>query len=196
MIHESPWEPSDAVLKMNVAGTLPILVDISGLMTFGSSSVREYLEEVYQEVSLIGDDYVDRTESRRIADWFDFIFFMEVYNPIITEKITKRLSRNADRVSDPASVRSALARLSVHMEYMAWLVDRRNWLGGRNFSVADIYAASFISVLDYLGSIQWERFVVVKGWYARIKSRPGFRGILQDSLPQIKPSSYYANPDF
>jgi glutathione S-transferase len=196
MIHENPWGPSEEVLELNVAGTLPVLVDISGLSTFGSSSIREYLEDVYQDVKLISGDYVERAESRRLADWFDFIFFQEVYSPIITEKVTKRFARGAERIPDPSSVRAALARLSVHMEYISWLVDRRNWLGGRNFSIADVYAASFISVLDYLGSIQWERFEIVKGWYARIKSRPGFRGILQDSLSQIKPSTDYANLDF
>jgi glutathione S-transferase len=177
MVHENPWGPSEEVLELNVAGTLPVLVDTSGLSIFGSSSIREYLEEIYQEVNLIGTDYEARTEARRLADWFDFIFFSEVYRPLITEKITKRFTRNIDRVSDPASVRTALAKLSVHMEYISWLVDRRNWLGGKEFSIADIYAASFLSILDYLGSIQWERFRIVKEWYARIKSRPSFRGI-------------------
>jgi glutathione S-transferase len=195
LIHENPWSPSEEILGLNIAGTLPVLVDISGLSTFGSSSIREYLDEVYREVNLIGDDYAERAEARRLADWFDFIFFNEVYLPIITEKITKRFSKMAG-APDQSSVRHALTKLSVHMEYMSWLIDRRNWIGGRNFSIADIYAASFISVLDYLGSVQWSKFEIVKSWYARIKSRPGFRGILQDSLPQIKPSSDYSNLDF
>ena len=82
------------------------------------------------------------------------------------------------------------------MEYISWLIDRRNWLAGKDFSVADIYAASFISVLDYLGIVPWSKYEIAKGWYARIKSRPTFRNILKDNLPQVPPSADYSNPDF
>jgi glutathione S-transferase len=82
------------------------------------------------------------------------------------------------------------------MDFISWLIDRRNWLAGRDFSIADIYASSLVSVLDYLGVIQWNKYDIAKTWYARIKSRPSFRGILVDNLPQIPPSSDYANLDF
>ena len=196
MEYESPWAPSSNLYDHNIAGTIPVLLDISGTAVYGSSAIREYLEEVYPDVDLIGSDYTQRAEARRIADWFDFIFFKEVYFPIINEKITKRFSKNADKSPDPACIRSSSARLNTHMEYISWLIDRRNWLAGQNFSIADIYAASFLSVLDYLGFVPWNKHEITRNWYARIKSRPGFRGILKDSLSQIPPSPDYSNPDF
>lgn len=194
--YESPWAPSEKLYEHNIAGTLPVLVDISGASIFGSSAVREYLEEVYPDVNLIGTDYNQRAEARRIADWFDFIFFREVYFPVVNEKLTKRFSRSVDKTADPNSIRTASSKLSTHLEYISWLIDRRNWLAGRDFSIADIYAASFLSVLDYLDFVPWSKHEIAKGWYARIKSRPGFRGILKDNLSQIPPSSNYSNPDF
>jgi glutathione S-transferase len=172
------------------------LIDISGAVVFGSSAIREYLNEVYPEIELIGSDVLQKAEARKIADWFDFKFYKDVYYPIINEKILKRFARDIDRTPEPSSVRAACAKLSVHMDYLSWLVDRRNWLAGKDFSIADIYAASFISVLDYLGIIPWSRYEVAKSWYARIKSRPSFKSILSDSIPQVPSSADYANLDF
>ena len=194
--YQVPWKVGEEVFEHNIAGTLPVFVDISGTSVFGSSAIREYIEDVYPEPGLIGEDPVDRAEARRMADWFDYIFAQDVYFQITDEKIRKRLARGKDRTPNPANIREALLRLPMHFEYLSWLIDRRNWLGGKSFSVADIYAASFISVLDYLGMIQWNKYETVKQWYARIKSRPTFRSILSDNLSQLPPSSDYANLDF
>ncbi len=196
IIYETPWDPSDELFEFNISGTIPALVDISGVSVYGCSAIREYLEEVYPEVILIGDEFQQRAESRKIADWFDFVFYKDVYYPIVREKILKRFSHDIDKKPDPACVRSAGAKLTTHMEYISWLVDRRNWLAGKEFSIADVSAASFISVLDYLGVIQWQKYEMAKSWYVRIKSRPSFRGVLNDNLPQVPPAAEYANLDF
>jgi glutathione S-transferase len=69
-------------------------------------------------------------------------------------------------------------------------------MAGENFTVADISYASFLSCLDYLGEIQWGRIPVTKKWYAKIKSRPTFRDILQEKIYTIPPSKNYKNLDF
>lgn len=196
LVYETPWSLSDELLDQNLFGTIPVLVDINGTSVFGNSAIMEYLNEVYSEIDLIGSNCQQRTEARKLADWFCFIFYEEIYSHIVREKILKRFMRDIDRTPDPASVRSACSKLPVHMNYISWLIDRRNWLAGKDFSIADIYAASFISVLDYLGIIPWAKYELAKWWYARIKSRPGFRGILGDNLSQIPPSADYSNPDF
>ena len=195
-VYEAPWDVSVQLSEYNISGTLPVLRDINGTVVFGSSAIREYIEEVYPDTNLLGNDFSKRCEARRIADWFDFIFYNDVYFNIINEKILKRFSKNIDKTPNPSCIRSSLAKLNMHLEYISWLIDRRNWLAGQNFSIADIYAASFLSVLDYMGCIPWEKHDVAKQWYARIKSRPGFRGILKDNLSQIPPSKDYSNPDF
>jgi glutathione S-transferase len=196
LAYESPWAPSDTLLEQNLFGTLPVLVDINGAAIFGNSAIREYLNETYPEIEMIGSDHLQRAEVRRLADWFDVVFYKDVYFPLINEKILKRFVKDMNRTPDPASVRAAYSKLSIHMDYMSWLADRRNWLAGKNFSIADIHAASFVSVLDYLGIISWDKYDVAKGWYARIKSRPGFRSILSDNLSQVPPSPEYSNLDF
>jgi glutathione S-transferase len=195
-VYQAPWDVKEEVLEHNTAGTLPVLVDINGTSVFGSSAIREYVEEVYPKPNLTGEDQIDRAESRKIADWFDYIFYNDVYLCIINEKIYKRFVREGDKVPDPSRVRLALSKLHVHLDYVSWLIDRRNWLAGQYFSIADVYAASFLSVVDYLGCIPWAKHEIAKQWYARIKSRPAFRGILNDNLSQIPPSLDYSNLDF
>lgn len=196
LLYEVPWNVSEEVHDLNIFGKLPVLVDISGASICGSSAIREYLEEVYPDVCLMSKDYVEKAEERRIADWFSFVFYKDVYFSVINEKITKRFARSASQVADPSCIRLASSKLGFHMEYLSWLIDRRNWLAGQKFSVADIYAASFLSVLDYLDFIPWKKYEIVKVWYARIKSRLGFRAILKDNLSQIPASKEYANLDF
>ncbi|MDR2666902.1 MAG: glutathione S-transferase family protein [Holosporales bacterium] len=196
LIYQVPWEPFEELFEYNLLGSIPLLADISGIFIHGNSAIREYLEETYPEISLINGDFQQRAEARRIADWFAFTFYWDVYLPIVDEKIFKRFSKAVNKSPEPGKVRSAGTKLSTHMEYIAWLADRRNWLAGKEFSIADIYAASFISVLDYLGIITWNKYEIAKGWYAKVKSRPGFRGILGDNLPQVPPSAEYSNPDF
>jgi glutathione S-transferase len=35
-----------------------------------------------------------------------------------------------------------------------------------------------------------------KDWYARMKSRPCFRGVLADRVPGLTPPAHYADLDF
>ena len=57
-------------------------------------------------------------------------------------------------------------------------------------------AAAHISCLDYLGKVDWDRWITLKNWYARIKSRPSFSPILEDNIAGFRPPAYYSNPDF
>jgi glutathione S-transferase len=86
--------------------------------------------------------------------------------------------------------------LHIHLEYVAWLSDRRTWLAGDQFTLADIAAAAHLSVVDYLGDIPWDGHPEGKDWYARVKSRPSFRPLLADHLPGAPPPQHYADLDF
>ena len=39
-------------------------------------------------------------------------------------------------------------------------------------------AAAHLSAVDYLGDVPWDEDETAKNWYARIKSRPSFRTLL------------------
>ena len=97
---------------------------------------------------------------------------------------------------DSKRVRAGHANVHNHLDYISYLTDRRRWLGGDDMSLADITAAAHISTIDYLGDVPWSEHPGAKDWYARIKSRPSFRPLLEDHIPGAPPVKSYANLDF
>lgn len=191
---ERPWAPSEELYNINPAGTVPVLNDVNEIIIAGDHAIVEYLEEAYPGRSLIGEDIYQRAEARRLMDWFDILFNEDVTLKIVYEKALKRHFGRGH--PEPGTIRVGHANLSRHLDYIEKLIDQRNWLAGDQFSVADISAASHLSCLDFLGEVPWERHVLVKEWYMRIKSRPSFRSLLNDNIAGMAPPAHYANLDF
>ena len=63
-------------------------------------------------------------------------------------------------------------------------------------SQADLAAAAVISILDYLGEVQWDDEPAAKDWYSRMKSRPSFRPLLSERVRGVPPVQHYADLDF
>ena len=83
-----------------------------------------------------------------------------------------------------------------HLEYLGWLAETRAWLAGPRISLADFAAAGHLSALDYIGDVDWSQNESAKQWYARMKSRPSFRGVLAERVSGLEPPPHYADPDF
>ena len=194
LVFEKFWQRREDFLKLNPAGQVPTLIEEKKLILPDSTSIAEYLEEVYPDPKLIGSNPKYRAEVRRLLAWFDLKFFEEVTKPILEEKVFKRFMAMGQPKTE--IIRVAKKNISYHLEYISWLVERRNWLVGDDFSFADISAASHISCLDYLGDIPWKRYPRVKEWYGKIKSRPSFRSLLTDQIMSIPPRGKYVSLDF
>jgi len=194
LVEERPGDRRDELLRLNPSGEVPVLVEADGSAYSDCQAIAEYLDEVYPEPSMIGRGVAVRAEVRRLAGWFDRKFHREVTGRLLDEKIMKRLVRSGQ--PDSNAIRTAGANVHMHLEYIAWLSDRRSWLAGDQFSLADIAAVAQLSCLDYLGDVQWERHPGAKDWYARAKSRPSVRPLLADQLPGVAPAAHYADLDF
>ena len=199
LVDERPWVPSQSLVALNPSGLIPVLVEDSGLAISGIEALSEYLEET-REVGLNflpGNAYA-RAEIRRLTAWFDVKFYAEVTEPLLTEKVIRRFlpASEGGGAPDMNRVRNALGKLKPHLDYLSFLAEERSWLAGDDLTLADLAAAAHISAVDYLGDINWSENPVAKSWYQRIKSRPAFRVLLQDSLPAMPPSANYADLDF
>lgn len=191
---ELVWERREAFLRLNPAGDVPVLLEQDGTIVPGDDVIAEYLEEVYPDPPLLGEDLEARIEIRRLVNWFDRKFAREVSRPLIEEKVVKRFSRAG--YADSLSIRAANHNIHHHLAYVTWLAERRNWLAGEQLSLADFAAAAHLSCVDYLGHVPWDDHPVARDWYARIKSRPIMRSLLADSVPGMPPASHYADLDF
>jgi glutathione S-transferase len=196
-VEERDWERRDEFLMLNPAGEVPVLVE-EGEPISGATPIAEYLEETAPGVKLLPEEPLARAEVRRLVDWFDRKFAAEVSDGLIFEKVTRRFLSAADGggAPDMIVVRAALHNLRYHLDYICYLMEERNWLAGETLTLADLTAAAHLSCLDYVGDVPWAQYPGAKDWYVRIKSRPGFRGILADHVAGMPPPKLYANLDF
>ncbi|HYD32721.1 MAG TPA: glutathione S-transferase family protein [Azospirillaceae bacterium] len=191
---EKHWERRPDLLALNPAGEVPVLVEPDGEVISGGNVICEYLDESYPDVPLIGPTTLERAEVRRLVAWFAEKFAREVTDNLVGEKLMKRLMGQGQPYAQ--AIRAGAANIHYHLDYIAYLAERRRWLAGDAFSLADIAAAAQISTVDYLGDVPWANHVEAKDWYARIKSRPSFRPLLGDSVAGVPPPPHYSDLDF
>ncbi len=191
---EKVWERRAEFLALNPAGQVPVLVEEDGTILCDSGVISEYLEEVHPEPMLIGPTPQMRAEVRRLSAWFDHKFSSEVTQNLVGEKMMKRFLGLGQPNSD--AIRAGIQNIRYHLDYVSYLTERRNWLAGDDFSLADIAAGAQISTVDYIGDVPWDQHPRAREWYARLKSRPSFRPLLADHIPGAPPPAHYADLDF
>ena len=193
LIEERYWERDADFLRRNPAGKVPIL-RMNGRAMAESQAICEYLEETVPEPPLMPREAAGRYEVRRLCGWFDDKFFHEVTRNLLYERVNKKITKEG--FPESRNVKAGAKAIKYHLDYMHWLLDQRRWLAGDAMSLADFAAAAHISALDYISDVDWHRSENVKDWYAKIKSRPAFRGLLADQVPGFPPPVHYADLDF
>ncbi|NNE59093.1 MAG: glutathione S-transferase family protein [Hellea sp.] len=197
LVHVNPWEISEELLVKAPEGKPPILLEaIPGgqIIITGSRAICEYAEDHSGRQILLPGGPGDRAEARRLCAWFDDKFQEEVNAYILSERLEKTLT--AGGAPHPPTLRQGREQLQFHLDYMSWLLEKRSWLAGQEFSLADIAAGANISCLDYFGEIPWKSVPDIKNWYQKLKSRPSFRPLLKDHIPGLIPPRHYADLDF
>lgn len=193
LIEERYWERDAEFIRRNPAGKVPVL-RMNGMTMAESGAICEWVEEVYPEPSLMPATPQARLEVRRLVNWFDDKFHNEVTSRLLYERVNKKVMKLG--FPDSANVKAGAKAIKFHLDYMADLLDHRRWLAGETMSLADFAAAAHLSALDYTSDVDWNRSETVKTWYATIKSRPAFRGLLADQVPGFPPPPHYADLDF
>ncbi|MCB1783889.1 MAG: glutathione S-transferase family protein [Alphaproteobacteria bacterium] len=183
---EKIWERRTDFLAMNPAGDVPVLVEEDGVILSNSQVICEYLDEVYTDVPLIGHDPAQRAETRRLVNWFDRKFNKEVTDNLVQERLMKVFLK----LGEPhgPSIRAGRANIHYHLDYIGFLTERRPWLAGEAFSLADITAAAHLSAVDYVGDVPWEQHEAAWRWYEMVKSRPSFEPLLSERVPGFEPA--------
>jgi len=194
LIHVLPWQPQSSLLQANPIGDLPVLLEPDGSVLTQHNAICEYLNEISPNDGMMGETPKGRAEIRRISSWFDSSFYMDVFKPLVGERVIKAL-KNGD-APNSLMIRSARDNLKVYFKYVEWTAARRPYLGGKNLTMADLTVASYVSILDYLSEVSWDTYPQMREWYSKIKSRNSFYTLLQDKITGIIPPDHYANLDF
>jgi len=202
LIEEKPWNRRKEFLAMNPAATLPVLLAEGDVPIVGATVIGEYLDEtrgvLKRDRRLFAEDSMQRAEIRRLVDWYLGKMEHEVTRHMVRERVFKphMTPEQGGGSPDAAAIRAARANIRQHLKYTNWLAGTRPWLAGTRISYADLSAAAVISVLDYLGEIDWRDHAAAREWYVRVKSRPSFRPLLSDRVRGLMPVSHYADLDF
>ncbi len=192
-----PWTRNAQLLEVNPAATVPIMIDDGEPPAVGMLAVIHAIEDRYSPSAVAGlfpAQSRARAEMWRLCEWALIKLNDEVTRYIVEEKIVKRDQRGA--TPEPGVLRVAKANLTEHMLYFNWLFATRQWLAGDTMTLADFALAAHLSTLDYLGDMDWETSIETRHWYARIKSRPAFRTLLNDRIGALPPHAGYADLDF
>lgn len=202
LIEEKPWARRKEFLQLNPAATLPVLLAEADEPIVGASVIAEYVDEtrgaLKRDKRLMAENPITRAEIRRLVDWYLVKADGEVTKHLVRERALKPHMQPEHGGGSPNStaIRAARANIRQHMKYTNWLAGTRNWLAGPRLTYADLAAAASISVLDYMGEIDWSEHGAAKEWYTRMKSRPSFRPLLADRFRGVTPASHYADLDF
>ncbi len=195
---ERYWERPEGLAALNPSGLPPVLVEVrpgERLVICEARAILEYLDERYGDPALLSNtDVAERVETRRLLHWFDRKFDYEVNGLLLHEKMEKRLLGGG--APDLAALRAGRQALRAHLAHLEGLLTQRDWLAGRQLSLADMAAGAHLSVIDYFGECPWEDFPATRMWYARLKSRPCFRPLLNDRYPGLTPVAHYDDLDF
>ena len=124
LVRENPWERRDEFIDLNPAGETPVMVDTeAGITLIGSQPIVEYLDETVEKMPMIHGNAVLRAEIRRLVEWFDEKLYREAVEPLMNERMRKRL---VNRESPDTSVlRTAMRTASEHLDYLDYLLDHR-----------------------------------------------------------------------
>ena len=194
LVRENPWEGRDELWQINPAGRTPVLRDsVRGSVLADSRAIAEYFEETIERGPLITGSALQRAETRRLVALFDENLYRDVTEPVMHEKLMKRLVLR--QPPDGQALRRAGKLLHGHLDYIDWLVDTRQWLAGPTLSLADLACAAHLSVIEYLGAMDWSGHEQAKGWYMVMKSRPSFRSLLHEKMDGLPAAREYATLD-
>ena len=202
LIEEAPWTRRREFLQLNPAGTVPVLLAETDRPVSGTMPIAEYIDEtrgsMAREKRLMPDDVFGRAETRRLTHWYLDKCENEVTRHMVRERVTRPLmpTDKGGGSPDAGALRAARANIAQHLKYTNWLADTRNWLAGDKLTTADLAAGATLSILDYLGELDWAGHEAARDWYARVKSRPAFRALLQERVRGLPPAAHYADPDF
>ncbi|KJV53024.1 glutathione S-transferase, C-terminal domain protein [Orientia tsutsugamushi str. Gilliam] len=194
LIKEEFWLKKKEFITLNPNGKLPVLIETSGLVVYDIFTIIEYLREIEPNFHFICNEPEKNVAIRKLFTWFNDKFYHEVTKIILDEKLIKFLKNYGSPRSDLLKI--AKTSQKAHFNFIANLLQSNSYLAGDQVTIADIAAASHISVIDYFNEVIWDYYPSVKNWYVLIKSRPSFKPLLQDYTPGFFPLKYYAELDF
>lgn len=162
---------SDAYLKMNSLGEVPVLELDDGSFLTESVAICRYLEALHPQSPLLG---TGPEEQARIEMW-NRRMELKIFN-CVGDVGLHEFEFFADRVEQVPEYAAAKRREIVkRLEWLdGELSDGRSFIAGDTFSIADITGMAALMVCAFAGIEIPEGLANVKRWEASLKARPSW----------------------
>lgn len=156
-------------LRLNPCGKVPVLIDEDEVV-YDSTVINEYLEDEYPLPRLMPEDSQGRARVRLLEDYCDNSFI-----PPTTTLLAQIRKPEGER--DVQRVEQAREELRRGLYFLRDKLNGQEFLGGREFSLADAAFAPRLMVLGRLGFELEPALAPVQAWIERLRVRPSVRGL-------------------
>lgn len=193
-------------VAINPNGQVPVLVH-DGAVISESTVINEYLEEVFPEVRLAPADPVQRAQMRIWSKFVDEYFcpaLSLIGWSVLVPKIAARLADGeleealkkvpleeqrqkwltaATESFTGEQLAEAARKVTVSMERMEGLLEKRRWLAGEAYSLADINSYSMVAGVPRLVPQAMSREKTPRSieWLEQMNARPAVQAALATS---------------
>jgi glutathione S-transferase len=167
-------------LAMNPMGRVPVMMDGTVCM-FESAAILRYLGARYGNEEFWPSDSDRRGPLDTWAEWGKNTFTEAVLNIFVYDV---RLSPDT---RDPALLDEATNRLVPLARMLEKRVGAGPWIGGENFTFADIACGH---ILHRYFTLNWKRpdLPALANYYARLQGRPAYRNHAMVSYEELRGS--------
>ena len=178
--HRFGGTDSDAFFALNPNRTVPVLQDGDNPPLWETGAILRYLGRRYGRGSIWPEDFLERTEVDRWAEWAKINIALGFTAPVFW-----RVVRTAPQDRDPLAIRSALAALAEKLAIAERQLSRAPYLAGPHFSLADI---QFGHLLYRYHDIEIERppLPALQAYYERLTERPAYREHVMVSYEDLR----------
>ena len=157
---------SGEFLEASPTGRVPVIV-VDGDTLYESNVVNQYLDEIYEEPSLMPEDPKARAYARIWMNRADEDFYPQVF----VSSMGRERGFAQERISEAEEkLKATLSRLEDRLEGSEYLAD--------GFSLSDIaHAGNFVRLreLEEDGTVSLADYPNVTAWMERIEARKSFR---------------------
>ena len=157
---------SKEFLEASPTGRVPVIV-VDGDTLYESNVVNQYLDEIYEEPSLMPEDPKARAYARIWMNRADEDFYPQVF----VSSMGRERGFPEERILEAEEkLKATLSRLEDRLEGSEYLAD--------GFSLADIaHAGNFVRLreLEEGGTVSLADYPNVAAWMERIEARESFR---------------------
>jgi glutathione S-transferase len=160
---------SAGYMKLNPNGKVPTFVDDDGTTLWESRAILVYLSEKYGKLR--------PTDARGKAEQFRWMFwsachYSSAIGALSMEKMIKPTLMSME--PDPRVIEAEMKNLDRFAPVLEEHLDRKDWIVGKEFTIADIDVAVACEVGTKVG-LDLAKYPHTRSWFGRVSERPSWR---------------------